>query len=52
MSAKLEGSIAIAVAIIVLFSSMWDPRVSAAVSLLALVSLGVYKLTRKQSDKS
>lgn len=47
MNAKTEGSIAIIAALIVLFSAMWDPRVSAAVSIAALVLFGAYKLLNK-----
>ena len=32
---------------IVLFSAMWDPRISVVVSLAALVIFGVYKLSKK-----
>ena len=47
MNTKTEGTIAIIAALLVLFSAMWDPRVSAAVSIIALAAIGIYKLTQK-----
>jgi hypothetical protein len=47
MNTKTEGTLAIIAALIVLFSAMWDPRVSVAVSLVALVVYGVYKFARE-----
>ncbi len=47
MNSKVEGSIAILLALVVLLSSMWDPRVSAAVSIAGLSALGIYELARK-----
>jgi EamA domain-containing membrane protein RarD len=47
MNTKTEGTLAIIAALIVLFSAMWDPRVSVAVSLVALVAYGVYKFARR-----
>jgi hypothetical protein len=49
MNAKTEGTIAIAAAILVLFSAMWDPRISVAVSIVALVGLGAYRFLQKSS---
>jgi EamA domain-containing membrane protein RarD len=49
MNTKTEGTLAIIVALIVLFSAMWDPRVSAAVSMVALLGFGVYKFIHKTS---
>jgi hypothetical protein len=43
MNARTEGTIAIIAALIVLFSAMWDPRISVAVSVVALAALGVYR---------
>jgi hypothetical protein len=43
MNARTEGAIAIVAALLVLFSAMWDPRISVAVSVVALVALGVYR---------
>ena len=50
MNARTEGAIAIAAAMLVLFSAMWDVRVSVLVSLVALVALGVYKLVQKDGS--
>lgn len=47
MNTKTEGIIAIVAALLVLFSAMFDPRISAAVAFLALGGLGVYRLVRK-----
>jgi hypothetical protein len=47
MNTKTEGTLAIFAALLVLFSAMWDPRISVVVSLLALLGLGIYKLTQK-----
>ena len=44
MNEKAEGVLGIVAALIVVFSAMWDPRVSIAISVLALVAFGVYKL--------
>lgn len=49
MNTKTEGTLAIIAALLVLFSAMWDPRVSIVVSLAALVGLGIYKLLQKNS---
>jgi len=48
MNTKTEGTIAILAALLVLFSAMWDPRVSAVVSIAALAALGIYKIMQKQ----
>jgi hypothetical protein len=47
MNARTEGVIAIAAALLVLFSAMWDPRISVAVSVVALVALGIYRFVQK-----
>ena len=47
MNARSEGAIAIAAALLVLFSAMWDARISVAVAVIALVALGLYKFVRK-----
>jgi hypothetical protein len=47
MSAKTEGSLAIAAALLVLFTAMLDPFVSLALSIIALLALGVYKFVYK-----
>lgn len=44
MNRRTEGWAAIAAALLVLLSAMWDPRVSLAVSLIALVGLGIFQL--------
>lgn len=49
MNAKTEGTIAVLAALLVLFSAMWDPRVSVVVSIAALVGLGIYKLIQKEA---
>jgi hypothetical protein len=50
MNTKTEATLAIIAAILVLFSAMWDPRVSVVVSIAALLGLGVYKLVQKDSS--
>jgi hypothetical protein len=47
MNTKKEGTLAIVAALLVLFSALWDPRISVLVSLLALLGIGIYKLTQK-----
>jgi hypothetical protein len=47
MNTKTEGIIAIIAALLVLFSAMWDPRVSIAVSFIALTGFGIYKFVHK-----
>ena len=49
MSSKTEGTIAILAALIVLFSAMIDPRISAGVAVVALVAIGVYRFVRKEN---
>lgn len=48
MNTKTEGVMAMIAALIVLFSAMWDPRVSALVSMVALAAFGVYKFVQKE----
>jgi hypothetical protein len=48
MNTRTEGTIAIVAALIVLLSAMWDPRVSVAVSVVALAAIGVYKFVQKK----
>ncbi len=43
MNARVEGWISIAAAILVLFTAMLDPRVSAALAVILLVALAVYQ---------
>lgn len=49
MNTKTEGTFAIIAALIVLFSAMWDPRVSVVVSMIALAALAVYKFVQKEN---
>ena len=46
MNQKTEGTIAILAALLVLFSAMWDPRISAGVAVIALAGLGLYHLLK------
>jgi hypothetical protein len=46
MNTKTEGTIAIVAALIVLLSAMWDARISVAISVLALVALGIFRLVQ------
>jgi hypothetical protein len=48
MNARTEGAIAIAAALLVLVSAMWDARVSVVVSIVALAALGVYRFVQKE----
>ena len=48
MTTRTEGTLAIIAALLVLLSAMWDPRVSVAVSILALLGLGIYKFVQRQ----
>lgn len=47
MNVKTEGTIAIVAALLVLFSAMWDPRISVVVAIVALAALGIYRLVQK-----
>jgi hypothetical protein len=47
MNTKREGTLAIIAAFIVLFSAMWDPRISVAVSVVALAAFSVYRFMQK-----
>lgn len=47
MNAKTEGSFAIVAAFLVVFSAMWDPRISIAVSVIALVGFGLFQFLKK-----
>ncbi len=48
MNTRTEGVLAVVAALIVLFSAMWDPRISVGVSVVALAAFGVYKFVRKE----
>ena len=47
MNTKIEGTLAIIAALLVLFSAMWDARVSVALSILALLGLGIHKFVQR-----
>jgi len=47
MTARTEGSLAIVAALLVLFSALLDPFVSLALSIIALLVLGIYNLVYK-----
>lgn len=47
MNAKTEGTLTILAALFVLFSAMLDPQVSVAITIAALLGLGIYKLVYK-----
>ena len=49
MNAKTEGTVAILAALLVLFSAMWDPLVSATVSIVALMGFGIFKFMQKSN---
>ena len=51
MKPKSEGTISIVAAMLVLFSAMWDARISAAIAVLVLAALGIYKLILSQKNK-
>jgi hypothetical protein len=44
MNTKTEGSLAIVAAMFVLFSAMWDARISAGIAIVVLIGAGCYKL--------
>lgn len=46
MNEKTEASISVVVALFVLISAMFDPRVSAGIAVVFLLALGVYKFTQ------
>jgi len=47
MNSKTEGTIAVLAALFVLFSAMWDPRISIVVSIVSLAVLGIHKFIQK-----
>ena len=51
MNPKTEGTIAILAALLVLFSAMLDPRVSAALAVVGLLALGIYKWVQKSPTR-
>ena len=50
MNTKTEGIIAIIAALLVLFSAMWNPRISVAIAVIALAALGVYRFVQKKQE--
>lgn len=46
MNTKTEGTLAIIAALIVLFSTMWNPWISFVVSMIALVVYRMYKFVQ------
>ncbi len=48
MNSKTEGTIAIIAALLVLFSTMWDARISIAISVITLAVLGIYEFSQKE----
>jgi hypothetical protein len=49
VNARTESILAIIAALFVLFSGLWDPRISVAVAVVVLVALGVYKFVHKDA---
>ena len=50
MNTRTEGTLAVICALLVLFSAMWDPRISVAVSVVALAAFGVYRFAQKDKE--
>lgn len=48
MSNKTEAAVAILAALIVLFTAILEPRVSAGIAVVALVALGFYHFTKRR----
>ena len=49
MNPKTEGTFAVIAALIVLFSAMWNPLISVAVSVVAMAAHGAYKFIQKEN---
>jgi len=47
VNTRREGTFASLAAVLVLFSAMWDPRISVAVSVIALATIGIYSFVKK-----
>jgi len=47
LNSKQEGTIEILAALLVLFSAMLDPKISLAISVVALAALGIWKFLEK-----
>ena len=48
MSSRTEGLLAIFAALLVLFTAMLNPLVSTAIAIVALVTLGIFHITRQR----
>lgn len=46
MNPKIQGTFAIIAALLVLFSAMWDPRISVMESIVCLASIGIFGLVQ------
>jgi len=51
VKAKIENIFAIAVALLVLFTAMIDPYISAGIAVTLLVALGIYELTKDRTKR-
>lgn len=51
MKNKTEGIFAIVAALAVLFSNLWNPRISMIISVAALLLLGLYEITKRNQLK-
>lgn len=49
MNDRSEGIMAIIASLLVLFSAMFDPRISAGLSILLLLGFAVYKLVGRRA---
>jgi hypothetical protein len=49
MNSRTEGTIAIIAAFFVLLSALWDARISAAIAVVALAALGIYRFVQKDA---
>jgi hypothetical protein len=47
VSNRLEAGLSVLAALLVLFTALLDPRISAALAVLALAALGIYHFTRR-----
>ncbi len=47
MDHKTAGTLEILAALLVLFAALMDPRVSAAIAIIALLALGAYTFVQK-----
>lgn len=51
MNERYEGTLSILAALLVLFSAMLDPRISAALAIILLIAFALYKFTYKPGAK-